>query len=208
MSCFSPVIDSSPVTRSAYKLVSETTMLSVREADDTNDLEAVVSVVRAAFGREGDSVTRLVQDALKDPSARPLLSLLAFRDEEPAGHILFTKARLEDADPGVAVALLAPLAVVPKFQKQGIGGQLIENGVELLAHSGVELVFVTGHPRYYPRHGFQPASPVGFVPPYPMPEEHPDAWMVREVQPGAIAKHSPARFICAKTIDRPEYWKE
>lgn len=163
-----------------------------------------MSVEQAAF-REDHNVIRLVQDSLKDPTARPFLSLLAFQEDEPVGHILFTTAHL-DTDPYLSVALLAPLAVVPKFQRQGIGGQLIE-GVKLLKESGVELIFVTGHPSYYPRHGFRPASEFGFEPPYPMPAEYPDAWMVREVSPGAIHKHS-GRFLCAKAIDKPEYWED
>jgi len=186
-------------------------MLCIKEADDANDLAAVLSVVQAAFG-EGDaadagSVTELVREALKDPSAKPFVSLLALKEEQPAGYILFTKAHL-DAHPNVKVSLLAPLAVAPKFQKQGIGGQLIEKGVDLLTQSDVQLVFVTGSPQYYSRHAFRPASTVGFEPPYPMPDKYPDAWMVRELCPEAIVTNSPAQFMSAKSIDRREYWEE
>jgi len=184
-------------------------MPSIRQANE-NDLEAILSVVQAAFkedtGGEG-SVTQLVKDALKDPSAEPVLSLLALKDQQPVGHTLFTKAHL-DTHPDVSVSLLAPLAVVPDYQRQGIGSRLVQEGLALLNQASVKLVFVLGHPQYYPRHGFQPASPLGFSPPYPTPEKEPDAWMVRELCPGAISKNAPARFNCASSIDRPAYWEE
>lgn len=185
-------------------------MVSIREATDS-DLKAVLSVVRAAFeaSEEADSVVQLVTDALHDSTATPSISLLAFDSDCAAdaavGHILFTKAHLT-THPNCHVALLAPLAVVPAFQKQGIGSQLIEEGMNRLASQGVELVFVTGHPSYYPRHGFQPANSFGFEPPFPDPD-HPDSWMVRELQSGALAKYSGGKLECAESIDRPEYWQ-
>ena len=66
------------------------------------------------------------------------------------------------------MAILAPLAVVPDAQGQGIGGALIEHGLSLLQRSGVGLVFVLGHPGYYPRHGFEPAGRLGFDAPFPI----------------------------------------
>ena len=50
------------------------------------------------------------------------------------------------------------LAIVPDAQKQGIGGKLIEQGLEFLSKSRVDLVFVLGHPEFYPRYGFKPAG--------------------------------------------------
>jgi putative acetyltransferase len=63
---------------------------------------------------------------LADPSAKPLLSLLAFVENHPVGHILFTKAQLANDKDNVSVSFLAPLAVLPRFQKQGISGNLIK----------------------------------------------------------------------------------
>ncbi|MDJ1183249.1 GNAT family N-acetyltransferase [Roseofilum casamattae] len=175
----------------------------IREALES-DLDDVLAIERSAFGQ--DEEAELVRDLLEDPSAQPVLSLLAFQEEEPAGHVLFTKARLT-TDPDLSIVLLAPLAVVPKFQKQGIGGKLIETGAELLASAGVTLIFLAGYPAYYTRNGFQPASPLGFEPTYPMPESYPDAWMVRELRPGTIASVS-GKVLCAKAIDDPKYWRE
>ena len=168
------------------------------------DLERVLAVERAAFG--ADAEADLVRALLADPSAQPSLSLLALRGERALGHILFSRAGFEPQVPRSA-ALLAPLAVVPSAQRQGIGGRLIRAGLGSLAKAGVDLVFVLGHPEYYPRHGFRPAGALGFAAPYPIPPEHADAWMVQELRPGVIG-NCQGKLICARALDRPEYWRE
>jgi putative acetyltransferase len=167
------------------------------------DLEDVLSVERQAFGE--DDVAELVRDLVDDPSARPLLSLLAWDDGRPVGHIMFTAARLEGAPRDVSVSILAPLAVVPDAQRGGIGGRLIEHGIQRLSESRVELVFVLGHPEYYPRHGFAPASRLGLAAPYPISPE--DAWMVRALRPGVI-ECVRGTIACADAMNRPEHWRE
>ena len=176
------------------------------------DLEDVLSVERAAFGQDDEA--ELVCALLADPSAEPRLSLLARVDDRPVGHVLFTAARIADSvgpvlDPSrpVSIVILAPLAVVPDAQRQGVGGRLIERGIHLLGHRGVGLVFVAGHPDYYPRHGFEPATPHGFSPPFPMPPEHEDAWMVRALREGLMGSLR-GRVVCADAMNRPEYWRE
>src|SRR5512135_360736 len=140
----------------------------IRETIDS-DIDDIVFVERSAFtsGKEAD----LTRNMLVDSTAKPLQSLMAFIDDKPAGHILFTAAHLLNA-PKIVVSFLAPLAVVPKFQRHGVGSALVKNGLELSLKLGVELVFVVGHPKYYPRFGFVRAGKFGFETPYPFPEEH------------------------------------
>jgi putative acetyltransferase len=106
-----------------------------------DDLKDILFVEREAFNshKEAD----LTRDLLADQSAKLRISVLAFVENQPAGHILFTTGHLSNA-PNLAVSFLAPLAVVPKFQKQGIGGSLIKKGLELLSKVNVDLVFVIG----------------------------------------------------------------
>ena len=177
--------------------------MNIRETYDS-DFNDVLFVERAAFGQNDEA--ELVSKLLKDISAKPVLSLLAFKGDRPVGHILFTRVNLTNSE-NTTSAILAPLAVVPDAQRQGIGGKLIEGGLELLSRSGVELVFVLGDPKYYTRHGFQPAGCLGFEATYPIPEEHTDAWMVRELSPGVIGSAS-GKVICADTLNKPEYWLE
>ena len=173
----------------------------IREALDS-DLEDVLAVERAAFN--SDEEANLVRDLLGDATARPYLSLLAFVDERAVGHILFTKVHLEPAVP-ITASILAPLAVIPEMQNQGIGTQLSEYGLDLLARDGVDLVFVLGHPNYYPRFGFTPAGVHGFTAPHPIPPAHAPAWMVKEMKPGMIAQ-TQGQVICADMLNDPKYW--
>jgi putative acetyltransferase len=177
--------------------------MQIREAT-REDLDTVLSIERQAFGR--DLEAELVRELLDDASAQPALSLLAFRDDRAVGHILFTRARLDGHD-DVTMSLLAPLAVVPDAQGQGVGGRLIERGLQVLADRGVELVFVLGHPGYYPRHGFQPAGRLGFDAPHPIPAEHADAWMVQATGDRPMVSVS-GTVICADAISAAEFWRE
>ena len=185
--------------------------IQIREAADTGaDLAEILRVNKSAFDQ--DEEADLVQALLKDPSARPVLSLLAFEDGQAIGHILFTSACLterQDDQPEVnpSLALLAPLSIVPRAQKRGIGGRLIEAGLRILAERNVDLVFVLGHPSYYPRHGFRPAGAVGLETPYPIFEKNADAWMVQALSPHMIGRVR-GTVQCADAISKPEYWVE
>ena len=168
------------------------------------DLNDILSVERAAFKR--DSEVNLTAALLADPSAEPCLSLMAIVDDQPVGHILFTKGTLTNR-PDIALSFLAPLAVIPKFQQQGIGGSLIKRSLELLTKANVDLIVLLGHPTYYPKFGFKPAFQLGFEPTYPIPTEVADAWMVQALKPNMIGRVS-GRVICCDAMNKPEIWRE
>ncbi|MBN1294613.1 MAG: N-acetyltransferase [Candidatus Latescibacteria bacterium] len=178
--------------------------ITIREASE-NDLEDVLFIESAAFGKNDEA--ELVKNLLSDPSAQPSLSIIALKGDRPVGHILFTKAILESAKRPVSTYILAPLAIIPDAQNQGIGGLLIAEGLVRLKKMGVELVFVLGHPDYYPRHGFNTAGCRGFEAPYPIPEKDAGAWMVQALQDNVIGAVT-GKVRCADTLNRPEYWRE
>ncbi len=180
--------------------------LVIRESANF-DLQALLNVEGQAFGQdEGSVIIGLVKDLLEDASAEPRLSLVAMDGNRITGHILFTNARIAGEEK-IQASLLAPVAVLPELQRKGIGSRLIAEGLSLLSEKGVDLTFVLGHPEYYPRHGFNPALPLGFEAPYPVAEEVSDAWMVRELKAGIIGEVK-GKVLCADRLNRPEYWRE
>jgi putative acetyltransferase len=181
--------------------------LQVRKAIGS-DKQAILDVVIAAFGDvQGQEIADLITDLLADPSALPLLSLVAVTNDNVVGHILFTNARIKHSQRIVSATILAPLSVHPKFQNQGIGGRLIKEGQKRLKARGVELVFVLGHPDYYPKYGFSAAGIRGFDASYPILPKNSGAWMVQELLPGVIGRVS-GQVICADALNDPKYWLE
>ncbi len=172
------------------------------------DHQAIADVTAAAFGEaHGQELVELVSALASDPSGQPSLSLVATRDHNVVGHVLFTKVRIAHASRETRAAILAPLSVHPEYQDQGIGGQVIQEGLRQLQAAGVELVFVLGHPGYYPKHGFSPAGAEGLDAPYPIAPENSAAWMVQELQPGVLGQVSGV-VMCADSLNEPRHWQE
>ena len=151
------------------------------------DREAIVALHMAAFGEaEGEEVSALANDLLDDPTAMPLLSLVAEQNGQIIGHVHFSAVRVLGDEEEVPGMILAPLAVAPTAQGRGIGSELTVEGLERLRAESVGLVFVLGHPAYYPKFGFQPAAALGLDAPYPVEDKNAEAWMVQELNPGYL----------------------
>lgn len=176
--------------------------IQIREATE-KDRPKIYDVEYRAFNEPDEAI--FADELLDDPTAQPITSLLAFDGDQPVGHILFTKARLENYEEQLSISILAPLAIVPEYQKKGIGGQLIRAGLEILKAQQVDLVFVLGHIDYYPRHGFKPALPQGFLPPYPTKKGLEDAWMVQALSDIRTEDFSGV-VKPAEAMDKPEDW--
>ncbi len=173
-----------------------------------SDRKEILDVHNLAFGKEeGPEIAKLVDDLLNDKTAMPLLSLVAIKNEKIIGHILFTKATITQTTLSISTHILAPLAILPDHQKKGIGEKLIHKGIRQLKELGTELVFVLGHPSYYPRCGFSPAGEKGFEAPYSIPEENADAWMLLSLSGNAIETVN-GKVQCSKILNEPQYWRE
>ena len=113
-------------------------------------MEAIRAVNRLAFG--GDDEARLV-DALRD-GGYARLSLVAEIDRQIVGHILFSDLLIVTPAETVPALALAPMAVLPDHQRQGIGSELVRRGLAVCRELGHSIVIVLGHPDFYPRFGF------------------------------------------------------
>ena len=182
-------------------------MIEIREASKADEA-AVRHLIGEAFGdEEGAGIADLVEALMVDPTAQPVISLVAVIERETVGHILFSNVRIDTARPAIQAAILAPLSVSPEYQRRGIGGALVKEGLSKCRQAGCDLVFVLGHPSYYPKHGFIPARVHDLDAPYPIAPQNADAWMVEELRPKAIESTS-GRVICADSLMDPKYWRE
>jgi putative acetyltransferase len=144
------------------------------------DYQRVYEINRLAFGRENES--KLVNKIRKGENFIPDLSLVAEIGNEIAGYSLLSKINIVGGSIFESLAL-APVAVVPEHQKKGIGGKLIRSGLDNAKGLGFVSVIVLGHPKYYPRFGFQRASIWGIKCPFEAPDE---AFMAMELREGAL----------------------
>jgi len=181
--------------------------LKIRKSTESERKE-ILNIHNQAFGKDkGPEIAKLVDDLLNDETAMPILSLVAVEKNKLVGHILYTKAVITNTEISISAQILAPLAILPKEQKKGIGEKLINEGLRILEISGTDLVFVLGHPTYYPRCGFIPAGEKGFEAPYPIPEEHSEAWMILELKDGVLESNS-GKIQCSKVLNEPQHWRE
>jgi putative acetyltransferase len=149
----------------------------VRE-ETTADHEGIRRVNRVAF--DGEDEARLV-DRLRTEGLF-IASLVAVEADQVAGHILFSDLPIETDTGEVHAAALAPMAVLPNLQRQGVGAMLIREGLKACAGRGYGIVIVLGHPDYYPRFGFSAALTGNLQSPFTGSE----AFMAMEITDGAL----------------------
>lgn len=145
-------------------------MLIIRQ-ENKNDYEEVYNVIKTAFetaehsdGNEQDLVVAL----RKSDNFIPELSLVAVMDNKIVGYILFTKIKIGKQEE----LALAPLGVLPEYQKQGIGRTLIQEGNKKAKELGYHYSVVLGSDKYYPKFGYVSAKEYGIVAPLDVPDEN------------------------------------
>lgn len=164
-------------------------MVTIRE-EELHDIAAVRYVNEQAFG--GPAEADLV-DALRSRH-KVTLSLVAVKDERVVGHILFSPVTIKSGVKAFSALGLGPMAVLPEYQRRGIGSALVRAGLADCRKMGHECVVVLGHREYYPRFGFVPASKWGIECKWGVPDE---VFMVIELREGAlrgragVAKYQP-----------------
>jgi len=147
------------------------------ESAEIQERSLIHSINSAAFGRpdEADLVNGLRAGGFV------VVSLVAESEGRIVGHILFSRMSIATADGSIPAAALAPVSVLPEFQRRGIGGRLIGRGLEVMRERGERIVIVLGDPAYYRRFGFSSENTRFLKSPFP-----PDALMALEVSPRAL----------------------
>jgi predicted N-acetyltransferase YhbS len=136
-------------------------MDAIISTERPEDYEEVIKLTDLAFKdmpfsshKEGELVSKL----RKGVNFVEELSIVAKLNNKIIGHILFTKLNIKDGEKLYETIELAPVSVLPEYQRKGIGSKLINEGIERAKKLGFKSVIVVGHPEYYPKFGFEPAA--------------------------------------------------
>jgi putative acetyltransferase len=142
------------------------------------DRDAMFAVHAAAFARPDADVApeAVLVDDLRDAGDIVAgLSIVALVAEQVVGHVVCSRARVDD----VAVLGLGPLGVLPAHQRRGVGSALVHGVLAAADALDEPVVVLLGDPGYYRRFGFEPAVPLGVVPPVPEWEPY---WQLRRLR--------------------------
>ena len=145
-------------------------------SEEKNDYAAITQVNNFAFGQENEA--KLIEKIRNSPSQKtindryiPELSLVAELDNKIVGYIMFSYIDLVDQKTTKVLAL-APIAVLPQYQNQGIGSLLVDTGLEIAKKTAAPMIIVLGEPKFYHRFGFKKAIDYGIQSPFDVPEEY------------------------------------
>jgi len=144
--------------------------------EQPGDMEKIRNVHLQAFETEAEAN---LADSLRNTGIE-LISLVAEENGEVIGHILFSPVTI---DGNIKIMGLAPMAVLPGWQRKGVGARLIDEGLKACENAGYGAVVVLGYPGYYPRFGFMPSVNFGIKSEYDVP---PEVFMVKELQKGIL----------------------
>jgi putative acetyltransferase len=149
---------------------------------------------------EGVLVGNLAQELMTETGARDIYGFVAVEAEKTIGCIFFTRLTFGN---DINAFLLAPVAIHPDYQGQGIGQGLIGFGIKKLKANGVELVMTYGDPGFYSKVGFKPVSEATVNPPLQL--SLPEGWLGQSLA-GDSVNPATGRPACVKAFNKPEYW--
>jgi putative acetyltransferase len=151
--------------------------MTIREETELDSPE-IAALTRAAFG--GEYEVELIEKLRSDHQM--VVSIVVAQECSVIGHILFSELAVEVDGRKVKTAALAPMAVRPEHQNQGIGSKLVATGLQRLRDRGYEAVIVLGHPDFYRRFGFSSSLTASLTAPFDG-----EAFMGLELVPGSLA---------------------
>ena len=176
--------------------------MNIRLAQET-DLDSILKVIETAFSDEENKVIiNLVQELSSENTSPSIKSLVAEVDNQVIGYVSFSPIFLK-TDSSIVGYILAPLAVSPEHQKQGVGSNLINAGIEMLTKDGVGVLMVYGDPAYYGRFDFREEIGRSFAPPYTL--QYPFGWTGMMLN-GTVVPEEPIQFECVSALSKPDLW--
>jgi putative acetyltransferase len=176
--------------------------MNIRLAQEI-DLDSVLKVIKTAFSDEENKVImNLVQELHQETISPSIKSLVAEVENQIIGYVSYSPIFLK-SDSSISGYILAPLAVSPEHQKQGLGSNLIKSGIDMLTKDGVGVLMVYGDPNYYGKFGFKEEIGHSFVPPHQL--QYPFGWtgmMLNET----VMPNEQIQFKCVSALSKPELW--
>jgi len=177
--------------------------MNIRLSQGQLDVSAIGMVIEKAFcDEENKLIMNLVVELSEETISPSIKSLVAEVDNQVIGYVSFSPIFLK-SDSSISGYILAPLAVVPKHQKKGIGSNLIKSGIDMLTRDGAGVLLVYGDPDYYGRFGFKAEIGRSFVPPYSL--QYPFGWKCMMLNETSIPEQL-IQFDCVAALSKPELW--
>ncbi|BDZ31750.1 N-acetyltransferase [Lactiplantibacillus sp. WILCCON 0030] len=131
---------------------------------------------------------QLIGRLRKSPQYQPTFDLLASTTAgEIIGFSMLSVATVnQQPATGQPLMVLAPLAVLPAYQGQGVGSALVRE-LERRAHiAGVPAISILGDSAYYGRFGYTTAADFNITAPFDLPDEN---FMLHELTPHALTHY-------------------
>ncbi len=176
--------------------------MRIRQAD-IRDRDRVRSLYLLAFSEaERDVVADLAGNLFGEETTPETFAIVAEVDDKIVGHVSFSPV-VCTVNHNFLGYLLAPLAVHPEFQKQGIGTQLIESGIQHLSSLSVDILFVYGDPGFYGRFGFDAEIAGKYTPPYEL--QYDFGWQAKRLT-GRDSFASAGELTCVHSFMDPQLW--
>ena len=170
---------------------------------EKNEKELINKIIVSAFStKEGKKLVHLIDDFIQEKNKNEIISLTAVINNEIVGFVSFSPIFFNE-NINISGYILAPVAVLPRFQNQGVGTELINTGMKLLKKDNLDFLFVYGHPKYYSKFGFNKKDSKLFIPPYKL--GYPNGWLGINLTQIKIPK-TEIKFSCIDALSSEELW--
>ncbi|MEB3218218.1 MAG: N-acetyltransferase [Nostocales cyanobacterium 94392] len=175
--------------------------MQIRDAK-IKDSEGIKNLYLQAFDNlEAELVSDFAVNLLHEKSTINIISLVAINNDAIIGHTSFSPVFLDSTNEHFGY-ILAPLAVLPTYQKNRVGSTIVKHGLDTISSLGAFIVFVYGDPQYYYRFGFKTDLAQNFTPPYPL--QYPEGWQAMKLNSPVFPESG--KFQCVNSLNVPKLW--